>query len=234
MHAARALMRGAAGPAAPRHAVRRRAALAHLIDVHAIAVRFRMRIVAHLAHVHDLGERDIGRRSSGTLMRDRPKPADLLLGRHRAFVPWLGVALAAVVDQREPLAFRVLEVERQRGRRARRCRRCSMPASFRRCFHQRQARFAVNAQPGAGDGVVAPFFGACRQVEESDVGAGRAIAVGIEQVIGADVVLVDGLLDQPHAERLGIESSLPGASAETAVRWWMPDNCMVPQPRRAL
>ena len=35
---------------------------------------------------------------------------------------------------------------------------------------------------------------------------GERQRVGIEQVIGADVVLVDGLLHQPHAERAGVEA----------------------------
>ena len=56
---------------------------------------------------------------SGTLMRDRAEAADLVLGRHRASVPGMGLARAAVVDEREALAFGILEIERRAGRRAR-------------------------------------------------------------------------------------------------------------------
>ena len=34
---------------------------------------------------------------------------------------------------------------------------------------------------------------------------GRALRVGVEEVIGADVVLVHAPLDETHAQRLGIE-----------------------------
>ena len=41
-----------------------------------------------------------------------------------------------------------------------------------------------------------------------EVGAGRGEAIGIEQVIGGDVVLVDRLLDQPHAENAGVKGQI--------------------------
>ena len=51
------------------------------------------------------------------------------------------------------------------------------------------------ARPGAAPGVL----------EERDVGAGRAVLVGVEEVVDAGVVLVDRLLDQPQAEHAGVE-----------------------------
>src|SRR5450756_1622231 len=90
-----------------------RAALAHLIDMYAVVIRFRVRIVAHLPRVHDVREHQIG----GAQLRhghgDRSQPADLLLGRHRPFRVRVRRTFAAVIDQRQALAFRVLEVERQ-------------------------------------------------------------------------------------------------------------------------
>ena len=65
-------------------------------------------------------------------------------------------------------------------------------------------------------------------IKEGEIGAGRRFPVGIEEVIGADIVLVDGLLDQAHAERAGIEAHFPGASADIAVRWWIPVSFMTP------
>ena len=47
-----------------------------------------------------------------------------------------------------------------------------------------------------------------RPVEESQIAAGRGFAVGIEQVIGGDVVLIDRLLHEAHAEQAGIESDI--------------------------
>ena len=49
-----------------------------------------------------------------------------------------------------------------------------------------------------------------RKIEKGDVAAGRGHAVGIEQVIGGNVVLVDGLLDQAQAEQLGVEFHIAG------------------------
>jgi hypothetical protein len=63
--------------------------------------------------------------------------------------------------------------------------------------------------------VRAAFLARRRPVEEGEIGARPRLAVGIKQVIRGNIVLVDGLLDQPHAEHL---FTLPGASAETAVR----------------
>ena len=48
---------------------------------------------------------------------------------------------------------------------------------------------------------------------------GLAIAIGVEQVVGRHVVLVHGLLDEPHAEHARVESVVAGASAVMAVRW---------------
>src|SRR5690242_3829433 len=47
-----------------------------------------------------------------------------------------------------------------------------------------------------------------RPVEEGDVGAGARVAIGVEQVIRAGVVLVDRLLDQAQAERAGVEATV--------------------------
>ena len=50
--------------------------------------------------------------------------------------------------------------------------------------------------------------GGGRKIEEGEIGAGIGFAVGVEQMIGADVVLVDGLLDQPHAEQAGVKGQI--------------------------
>ena len=137
-----------------------RAALAHLIDVHAVAVRFRMRIVAHLLHVHDLREHQIGRPQLRHRHGDRPEPADLMLGRHRALVPRMRLALAAVIDQRQALAFRVLEIERRPA-----VALGDIADASRRLLAAAHATTAAlvspcNAHAGAGDGVVAALLAA--------------------------------------------------------------------------
>src|SRR4029079_12006592 len=44
--------------------------------------------------------------------------------------------------------------------------------------------------------------------EECDVGAGRALLVGIEEVVDGRVVLVDRLLDEPQPERARVEGDV--------------------------
>ena len=42
-------------------------------------------------------------------------------------------------------------------------------------------------------------------IEECEVVAGAGNAVGVKQMVGADIVLIDGAFDQTHAERLGVK-----------------------------
>ena len=70
-------------------------------------------VVAHAAHVHDLGQHEGGARQLVHGQHDRTEAADLVLGRHRAALPRRGRARAAVVDQHQPLALAVLERQRQ-------------------------------------------------------------------------------------------------------------------------
>jgi hypothetical protein len=67
---------------------------------------------------------------------------------------------------------------------------------------------AGNAQPGARDAVGSAPLGCGRKIEERQIGAGIGLSVGVEQMIGADIVLIDGLLDQPHAEQAGIKGQI--------------------------
>jgi len=41
---------------------------------------------------------------------------------------------------------------------------------------------------------------AAGKIEKGQVGPGVGFAVGVEQMAGADVVLIDGILHQPHPE----------------------------------
>src|SRR5690606_37821615 len=67
---------------------------------------------------------------------------------------------------------------------------------------------AGDAQAGARDAVGAAPLVADRPVEEGEVRAGRGQAVGIEEMVGAVVVLVDGLLDEAQAEDLRVEAQV--------------------------
>ena len=155
------------------------------------------------------GQHRVGRREIRHAQRDRAEAADLMLGRHRASGP---TAVASPIPpsstRREALAFRVFEVERQPAVALDRSRRSQAVVAAAGRFHQREARRLGDAQaPCATIACVPRRSRRRRPVEEGEVGARRGLAVGIEQVIGADVVLVHGLLDQPHAERPGCRSA---------------------------
>jgi hypothetical protein len=116
---------------------------------------------------------------------------------------------AAIIDQRQTLALGVLEIERQAavalGEFA------MGDAQFRETLAPPLQTFlSGNAHAGAGDGVVAALFARRGKIEEGDVAARRGDAVGIEQMIGGNVVLIDGLLDQAQTERLGVEFDIAG------------------------
>ena len=42
-------------------------------------------------------------------------------------------------------------------------------------------------------------------IEKSEITPGRPLSIGVKQVVSADVILINGLLDQAHPENLGIE-----------------------------
>ena len=138
---------------------------------------------------------------------DRTEAADLVFRRHRAALPRRRRSRAAVVDQHQPLALAVLERQRQpavdlddiAGHAA---------GLLQAIAPVAETCFAGDAQAGARNRVGAAPLRGRREIEEGEVGAGIGLAVGVEQMIGADVVLVDGLLDQPHAEQAGVKRQI--------------------------
>ena len=62
------------------------------------------------------------------------------------------------------------------------------------------------ALPGRAPGIL----------EERDVRAGAARLVGVEEVVDGRIVLIHGLLDQPQAERAGVELDVPRSVAGDA------------------
>jgi hypothetical protein len=116
----------------------------------------------------------------------------------------MGFADAAVIDERQALAFRILEMDRQpavaylgTGMAD-----AMLAEPLRPIVESARAR---DAERRTGDRIGAAPLRRRRPVEEGEVGSRRGEAVGIEEVIGGDVVLVDGLLDQPEAEDIGVE-----------------------------
>ena len=73
-----------------------------------------MRAIAHVSHVENAREQNIGRVECRHADDDWAQPSYLLLAGHRATVPWnRRIALTAVVYQREALPLRIFEHEHQ-------------------------------------------------------------------------------------------------------------------------
>ena len=195
-------------------------ALAHLVDMDAGAGAIGRAVFAHRAHVHDLGEDGVGRLQVGDAQRDRAEAADLMLGRHRTLLPRMGLAGAAVVDEREALAFRILEEDRGAAV-ARLDAAVGDTGVGETLLPPGKARLAADTERRARDRIGAATLGRGRPVEEGHVGAGGAELVGVEEMIGGDVVLVHGLLDQAQAELARVEIDVAlGVGGDGASGCW--------------
>ncbi len=130
-----------------------------------------------------------------------------MLRRNRARLPGVRDAGAAVVGQAEALALGILEVEGGAtvglSEIARRQTALGQPVA-----PPGEARLAGHPEAGARDRVRPAPLARQRPVEEGHVGAGRRQPVGVEQVVGAGVVLVHRLLDEAQAERVGVEAAV--------------------------
>lgn len=130
-----------------------------------------------------------------------------MLGRDRATRP--GVALARLIcGQAETLALGVLEIECgaaiQRGGFANGQAVVAQP-----CHPVVEARL-VHPQPGAADRMRPAPLARDRPVEERQIRARAARAIGEEQMVSRGVVLVDGLLDTPESQHLPVETVVGG------------------------
>src|SRR3954451_743441 len=110
------------------------------------------------------------------------------------------LAGAAVIDEAEALPLEILEVERL-AHVALDDVAVSDAFLFEALLPPLQTLLAGDTQPSARDAVRTSLLGLHRPVEEGDVGAGCRLAVGVEQMISAGVVLVHRLFDEAHAER---------------------------------
>jgi hypothetical protein len=153
------------------------------------------------------GQHLFGAREVGHVEHDRAEAADLVLRRHRTFGPGRSRPGAAVIDQHQTLALLILE--RQRQPTVDFSDLAGMAAGLLQPIPPvAEAFFAGDAQSGARDAVAAAPLRGSRKIEEGEVGAGIGLAVGVEQMVGADIVLVDSLLDQPHPEQTGVECQI--------------------------
>jgi hypothetical protein len=130
-----------------------------------------------------------------------------MLRRHGALLPRRGRPGAAVIDQHQPLPFAILERQRQPAVDLDDL--AGVAAGLLQAIPPVAQRvLAGDAQRGAGNAVAAAPLGCGGKIEEGEIGAGAGLGVGVEQMIGADVVLVDGLLDQPHPQQPAVERQI--------------------------
>src|SRR5690606_6768065 len=140
-------------------------------------------------YVHDAGQYRFGRRQIGHRDGDRAEAADLVLGGHGAAVPGMRFAGAAVVEQPETLAFGILEIET----------RSPVLLCDLACYQVRipqpcrppvEACRPCDPQASAADRMRPTPLGPGGPVEEREIGARSRQPVGIEEMIGAGIVLV--------------------------------------------
>ena len=118
-----------------------------------------------------------------------------MFDRHVAFGPRMRRPLAAIVDERQTLAFRVFEKQRRPAVDLRDVAdldgRLGQPV-----VPPLQRRFAVNAKAGAGDGVVAALLGGSGTFLGPVIGANVVVTLQeyLSDVVGAWVSVIIGAI----------------------------------------
>ena len=145
--------------------------------------------------------------SIGTLITIGPSPRTCIsagtgLRSHTAGA----IAFAAIVHEREPLAFRIFK--RQRVTTVALDDLAMLDATLVEPLQPPGECLPPHSQGGADDAARAAALARRRPVEEGEVGARTALRVRIKEVIRADIVLVDGSLHQPHSEGFGVEAAV--------------------------
>ncbi len=108
---------------------------------------------------------------------------------------------ATIVDEREPLPFGILEIERQPPI-AHRRRFLLDPKLIEPLRPKVEPIRAVDPQTGAYDRAATTSLPRHRPIEERHIRPRTSQRIGIEEMVGRDVILVDTALDQPHPQCL--------------------------------
>ncbi len=166
-------------------------------------------IVTGFTHVHYLFQHDFCRCQIRNAQRNGAKATYLPLGRNRTFLPAMCRTDASIIGQTQALTLRVLEIKH--------CATSNLEyiTSFDAFLLEVvappvEAFNAIYTQSGAGNAMRAAPFSLPWPVEEGDIGAGRGQPISVKQMVGTGVVLIDGLLDEAKAERVGIEAPVAG------------------------
>ena len=164
--------------------------------------------IARVAHVEYARQQHIGRVERRHADHDGPEPANLPLAAARGCGPMASAGRPpAIVDESEALSFGIFE---QQGETAISLDDLAVAhALFVEAVRPpRQRVVAAHAQARPDDAARAPPLTRNRPVEEREVGARAAFRVGVEEMVGADVILIHRALDQPHTESLSVEAMI--------------------------
>ncbi len=116
-------------------------------------------------------------------------------------------AYAAIIGQAQPLAFRVLKIENCATGNLKYV--ASFDAlSFEVIAPPIEAFNPTHAQSCPRNTVCAAPFTMDGPIEKGNVSPRRCQPIGIEQMICAGVILIDGFLDKSKPERVGIEATI--------------------------
>ena len=153
------------------------------------------------SEVEDFAEDTISGLEFPDAEMERAEAADLVFGRDGAVDPRDRFSRGFIDDEAEALSFGIFEIKNGSvvafGDVVREAEVLAPPG---------EGGGFVDPQAGAGDAAGAALFGRGGPVEEGEIGPGRAGAVGIEKVVGGDVVLVDRLFDEAQAEGMRVEA----------------------------
>ena len=169
---------------------------ADLVDVHIASVH---RVSADIWQVQQLTEDTVGRFEGWHIEEQRTQAADLVSGGNGALFPD-GGSRFVVDDEAQALAFGILKIQHR------------LSVAFGDGISRAQSIVPPFERGGAADAQTGSRHAACPAafrcrgpIEKSQICPRRAGAVGVEQVVGREVILVDGFFNQAQAEVTGVE-----------------------------
>jgi hypothetical protein len=141
---------------------------------------------------------------SGNTDRDRTQTANLMLGRDGALFPWVDASGPTIINETKTLALGIFKIKHQ------------PPVSFSNgaMTHILTSKvapppfegvFSRYSQPRADNAVGASLLRCRWPNEEGQVSAWTPLPIRVKKMVGSDIVLIDGLLDQTHPENIRVE-----------------------------
>ena len=161
-------------------------------------------LLAHLLEAQRVHQEIGGGCRVSLQQADAMEPANLVRLRHYALCPRREIAGVGGLDQRQSQPVRIGKGEQTLAEaRPRLGRLHPMSREPLGPILEAAGRNSQRHLDGESDSGLA--WGHVRPGEERQVGAGMRRTIGVEEMVGPRHVLVDGLLDQPHAQDSNVE-----------------------------